>query len=105
MVTVNNNDNNNTNNNDLIMNNISSYKPVSNRPVETINIITTNNNLPSNVVADSDSDTINTYMREFIKKKIININGIEYYKQDGKLRRIINDKNEQIKHINTAHKT
>ena len=103
MVAVNNDDNNNINNNDLIMNNISSYKPASDQPVETINIITTNNNLPSNVVADSDSDTINTYMREFIKKKIININGIEYYKQGGKLRRIIKDKTEQIKLINAAH--
>ena len=105
MVTLNNNDddNNNININDLIMNNISSYKPVSDQPMETINIIINHNNLPSNVIADSDSDTINTYMREFIKKKIININGIEYYKQDGKLRRIFKDKTEQIKLINAAH--
>ena len=73
------------------------------QPVETINIITSTNNNHSNVNAESDSDTINIYMKEYIRKRIININGTEYYKQDGKLRKIIKDKNEQIKLINAAH--
>ena len=79
IVTINNNDNNK---NDLNINDISSSKLVSEQPVETINIITSTNNNHSNVNAESDSDTINTYMKEFLRKRIININGTEYYKQD-----------------------
>jgi len=79
IVTINNNDNNK---NDLNINDISSSKLVSEQPVETINIITSTNNNHSNVNAESDSDTINTYMKEFMRKRIININGTEYYIQD-----------------------
>ena len=66
---------------------------------ETIYLIQ-NNNLNVNI---DDDNNINNFMERFINKKIILIDGIEYYKQGDHLRKIIKNKEEQIKLIGEAH--
>ena len=53
--------------------------------------------------SNNSNDDINNFMNEFINKRIINIDGVEYYKQGENIRKIIKDKIKQIELINEAH--
>jgi len=57
----------------------------------------------NNVLSNYNNDSLNKFMNEFINKRIIKIDGKEYYKQGENIRKIINDKTKQIKLINDAH--
>ena len=82
------------------------------QPRETINTIynnNNNNNSDSNISNDNNNNDnnnnnyVNRFFEEFIKNKIIAIDGIEYYKQGDQLRKIIKDREEQIELVSKAH--
>ena len=66
---------------------------------EILNALVNNNNNINN----NNGNYINKFVEDFINKKIINIDGVDYYKQGENIRKIIKDKKEQIELINKAH--
>ena len=57
----------------------------------------------NDVLSNNSNDSINKFMNEFINKRIINIDGVEYLKQGEQLRRIVHNKEEKQKLIEEAH--
>ena len=57
----------------------------------------------NNVSSNNNNDSINKFINEFINKRIINIDGIEYYKQGENIRKIIKNKTKQFELIKDAH--
>ena len=81
----------------------------SDKPKETINIIYNNNNEVDNSdngISDNNnnnSNSINKFIEDYIKKRIIIIDGKEYYKQGDKLRYIVKSIEEKLTLIDQAH--
>jgi len=90
------------NNNNKKMSNISENSIKSNDadpviPKQIVNIVYNNEDISDNI------NTLNKFREEFINKRIILVDGIEYYKQNDKLRKIIKDREEQLQLIEEAH--
>ena len=80
----------------------------SDKPKETINIIYNNNNEVDNSdngISDNNnnSNSINKFIEDYIKKRIKIIDGKEYYKQGDKLRYIVKSIEEKLTLIDQAH--
>ncbi len=70
---------------------------------EILNAILNNNISNNKSNNENNEDNINKFMEDFINKRIINIDGVDYYKQGENIRKIIKDRSKQIELINEAH--
>ena len=61
---------------------------------ETINTLV-NNSSVNNISHNSNDDNINKFMNDFINKRIINIDGTEYYKQGDIISKVIKERRKQ----------